>query len=129
MGIDIKQESIFEKGALKGNFGAKVDKANKKVYLYFEGYFETSCAEKFFKEYTEAKASVNLKETSLVILAKNLKPFPQEALSSAGEIYKDYTNFKDITFVEPENVIAKMQIHRVLKENKIEDKYNFVKDI
>lgn len=109
-----------------GNFGAKVDKENNRVYLLFEGYFDNSCADKFFAEYQNAKASVDIPSTSLYVDAKGLKPFPKDALDAAGEIYKDYLAFKDITIVEPDNLIAKLQLHRVLKENKIEDRFNFV---
>ncbi len=126
MGLDINKENIINKGALVGNFGAKVDAPNGRVCLLFEGFFDTSCAEKFFGEYTKAKASVDLSKTSLYIDAKGLKPFPQEALDSAGEIYKDYLSFKDIKIVEPDNVTAKMQLHRVLKSNGIEDRFEFV---
>lgn len=126
MSLGIQKENIINKGALVGNFGAKVDKPNNRVCLLFEGYFDNSCAAKFFEQYQNAKNSVNISTTSLYIDAKGLKPFPQNSLDSAGEIFKDYLAFKDITMVEPENIISKFQLHRVLKDNKIEDKFNFV---
>ena len=123
---NLKTENIINKGALVGKFGAKVDKPNNRVVLLFEGYFDTSCAEKFFAEYTAAKNAVDVSKTSLYIDAKGLKPFPQEALDSAGEIYKSYLEFKDVTMVEPDSGIAKIQLHRVLKTVGIEDRYNFI---
>lgn len=128
MSEEIKRETIFSKGALMGNFGAKVDAAKKTVVLHFEGYFNDSCAEKFFNEYNKAKSSVDLSKTSLYVNAKGLKPFPQESLDSAGSIYKDYLSFKDVTFLEPDNTVASSQIHRVLRNNGIEDKFKFVKE-
>lgn len=128
MSNQIEKSNIFKKGAIEGNFGAKVDASNNRVCLIFDGYFDNSCAEKFFGEYTKAKASVDLSKTSLYIDAKGLKPFPQDSLDSAGEIYKDYLCFKDITFVEPDHVVAKSQIHRVLRNNGIEDRFNFIKE-
>ena len=42
-----------------------------------------------------------------------LKVFPKDVEENLGELYKDYTDFKKIYVVTPEEVVTKMQMQRV----------------
>jgi len=111
---------------LYGDFKSEIiDKANKVARLTFIGYFNNECAAKFFTGYTEAKRLCS--GGTLQIEAIELKPFPQEALDAAGQIYRDYVaDFSKIEFVLPKNIVAKKQTQRILKDNKIEDKFKIL---
>ena len=45
---------------------------------------------------------------SLVLDVSKLKVFPKDVEENLGELYKDYTDFKKIYVVTPEEVVTKM---------------------
>ena len=124
----IKMTDITE-GVNVGKFGVGVDEARKEVVLAFDGFFNGSGTPAFMRDYEGAKKRVNPSSSTLIIDAKNLKPFPPEVLDHAGAIYRDYTQFNKIYVIKPDNITAKMQMDRIFKKENVVDRFEVVKSV
>ena len=103
--------------------------SEKKVIIHFEGFTKPEMVESFSKDYTSLKKSVDVKNTVLVLDGKTLKAFPRELEDNLMKMYKDYTDFKKIYIMKPEQIVTKMQIQRVLKSANIENHFEFIDSI
>ncbi|MBD7912167.1 MULTISPECIES: hypothetical protein [Clostridium] len=113
------------------NLGYSIERKDgeKKVIISFEGFAKPEMIENFMKDYKSLKNSVDVKNTILILIGGTLKAFPRDAEDDLINIYKDYTDFKKIFVVNPEQIVTKMQIKRVLKAANIEDHFEFVDSI
>lgn len=110
----------------KGQFDVKPDLSKKRLYLIFDGFFNDENSTAFVEQYESAKKQMGQSDTTLMIDATNLKVFPPKLIEAAKFTYLDYTKFKEIYFIDPVDVSARMQLHRILKDASIEGKFNFV---
>ncbi|WP_167954860.1 hypothetical protein [Anaerosporobacter faecicola] len=113
-------------GELKSDIKVSCDKTNKVVTLIFEGRMEDYAdPEGFFKKYGECKAIC--KDGTIHIDLFKLLPFFSATLPALSDQMADYaTNFSKVLLILPENVVAKGQMKRMLKERNITDRFTFV---
>lgn len=113
------------------NLGYLIERkdAEKKVIIHFEGFVKPEMVENYLRAYEALKKSVDPKNTILLLNGKTLKPFPRELEGNLKNLYTDYTVFKKIYIVTPEQAVAKMQIQRVLKSANIENHFEFIESV
>lgn len=101
----------------------------KKVIITFDGFTKPDMIEKFLKDYENLKKSISVQNTCLVLNGKTLKVFPQELEGNLVKLYTDYTQFKKIYIVKPDQIVTKMQLDRVLKSANIKEKFEFIDSV
>lgn len=113
------------------NLGYSIERKDweKKVLIEFEGFAKSDMIESFMKDYESLKKSVDVQNTTLILIGGTLKALPREAEDNLITLYKDYTQFKKIYVVDPDQMVTKMQIKRVIKAANIESHFEFVNSI
>ena len=116
---------------INGELGYSIEKKDnkKKVIITFDGFTKPDMVEKFLKDYEKLKKSVSVQDTCLVLNGKTLKVFPQELEENLAQLYTDYTQFKKIYIVKPDQIVTKMQIERILKAANIKEKFEFINSV
>ena len=103
--------------------------AEKKVIVHFDGFTKPEMIGAFLKDYEVLKKSVDVKNIELYLNGKTLKAFPRELENNLKDLYTDYTSFKKIYIVKPDQIVTQMQIQRVLKSANIENHFEFIDSI
>lgn len=106
-----------------------IQSSNDKVIITFNGFLKPDNIPNFLKDYNALKSSVDLKNTILILNGKTLKAFPRELESNLAKLYTDYTAFKKIYIVNPDQIVTKMQIQRVLRTEHIESHFQFIDSV
>ncbi len=111
--------------------GYQIEKklSENKVIIHFAGFTKPEMVADFMRDYEELRKSINVSETELVLDGKTLKVFPVEFEKNLIKIYESYTNFKKVYLTNPNAILTKMQIKRVLKKAGIESKFQFIDDV
>ena len=103
--------------------------SEKKVVMHFDGFLDAAAVKNFAVDYDKLTKEVNTAETTLVLDGKKLKAFPPEAENDLMNLYKSYTIFKKIYILNPDILITKMQVKRVLKNAGIAEKFEFIDNV
>ena len=109
--------------------GYKIEKDAVKVVLTFKGFLSGKDMNDFVNDYNEVKASVNVKDTILVLDCTLLKVFPKNIEEDLGKFYVDYTQFKKVYAITLDNVTVKLQMERMWRKNNISDKFTFISSL
>lgn len=99
------------------------------VTITFNGFLKADNIPHFLKDYDSLKSSIDVKNTTLILNGKTLKAFPKELEGNLAKLYEDYTVFKKIYIINPDQMVTKMQIQRVLRTAHIENHFQFVDSV
>jgi methyl-accepting chemotaxis protein len=107
----------------------EITRQTDKVIIKFYGFLTDESMQQYILDYTNLKKSVNVGNTILVLDAKKLSVFPQEAEDDLGKFYCDYTNFKRVYMIIKDNKASKKQFERVWTKYGILNKFHFINSL
>ena len=107
---------------MKGTFD--VNQVKKIYRINLEGFAEPEATEKAVDGLEAKLKSIKASEWSIVIDCRKLSTFKPEILPILERCYKNiYEKFKNAVLINPENVIAKMQLQRVARQSSFTGKF------
>ena len=110
----------------KGDLTLKVDNIKKQVLITLTGQHDEETVQKFFNEYVKHTSNLDKSKFDLLIDSYLLGVIKPHLLDGVAEAYKCYRDFKSVTFINPMNIVGKVQLTRIAKENGYMDFFKFV---
>jgi hypothetical protein len=108
-----------------GSYEIIKDDANKKVTILLSGYLRESDFPNFLKDYEELKNEINIKETTLILDARKMNVFAPTLQYKLVDLYKDYTNFKQVIVKSTDLPAVILQLKRMLNSADLLDNFTF----